>query len=73
MDGVGMAKAPKSAVHFGARARVDKRARTYVQHPKNGPEGGHVARRATTNLDDDTVIQDIKAQGQPIGCNYNAP
>eukprot|EP00959_Pyramimonas_sp_CCMP1952_P247615 5176292-Pyramimonas_sp.AAC.1 len=62
-----------SAVHLDIHTRVGKSARTYVQSPKNDPEWDHVARRATVNLDDNTVIQDIKIQGQPSGCNYIAP
>eukprot|EP00959_Pyramimonas_sp_CCMP1952_P227897 4765272-Pyramimonas_sp.AAC.1 len=62
-----------SAVHLSIHTRVDKGARNYVQSPKNGPEWGHVVRRVTMHLNDNTVIQDIKIQGQPIGHNYNAP
>eukprot|EP00959_Pyramimonas_sp_CCMP1952_P453232 9467893-Pyramimonas_sp.AAC.1 len=54
-----------SAAHLSVRARVDKGVRTYVQSPKNGPEWGHAARRVTMNLDDNTIIQDIKVQDQP--------
>eukprot|EP00959_Pyramimonas_sp_CCMP1952_P292607 6119815-Pyramimonas_sp.AAC.1 len=62
-----------SAVHLSIHTRVDEGARTYVQSPKNGPEWGHVVRRVTKNLDDNTIIQDIEIQDQPTGHNYNAP
>eukprot|EP00959_Pyramimonas_sp_CCMP1952_P215229 4503344-Pyramimonas_sp.AAC.1 len=62
-----------SVVHLRAHTRVDKGARTYVQSPKNGPHWDRVARRVTVNPDGATIIQDIKVQDQPIGCNYNAP
>eukprot|EP00959_Pyramimonas_sp_CCMP1952_P439609 9203165-Pyramimonas_sp.AAC.1 len=61
------------AVHLSSHTRVDKGARTCFQSPMNGPGWDHVVRRVTTNLGDNTIIQDIKIQGQPIGCNYNAP
>eukprot|EP00959_Pyramimonas_sp_CCMP1952_P261769 5473807-Pyramimonas_sp.AAC.2 len=63
--------------HAGAahsvHTRVDKGVRSYVQPPKNGPDLDHVVRCATMSLDDNTIMQDIKVQDQPIGCNYNAP
>eukprot|EP00959_Pyramimonas_sp_CCMP1952_P344013 7205568-Pyramimonas_sp.AAC.1 len=62
-----------SAVHLRIHTRVDKRARPYAQSPKSGPEWGHVVRRATMNLDDNQITQDIKVHGQPIGYTYNAP
>eukprot|EP00959_Pyramimonas_sp_CCMP1952_P183640 3839851-Pyramimonas_sp.AAC.1 len=60
-------------MHLSIHARVDKQARTYVQSRRNGPEWGHVARRATMNLGDNTRLQGIKIQDQPIGHTYNAP
>eukprot|EP00959_Pyramimonas_sp_CCMP1952_P291660 6100273-Pyramimonas_sp.AAC.1 len=59
--------------HLSVHIRVDKGARTYVQFPKNGSEWDLVVRRATMDLDDNAIIQDIKIQGQPIGHNFNAP
>eukprot|EP00959_Pyramimonas_sp_CCMP1952_P416264 8721393-Pyramimonas_sp.AAC.1 len=61
------------AAHVRIHTRVDRGVRTYVQSPKNGPEWGHVVRRVTMNLGDDAIIQDIEIQGQPAGCNYDAP
>eukprot|EP00959_Pyramimonas_sp_CCMP1952_P186323 3896308-Pyramimonas_sp.AAC.1 len=62
-----------SAVHLSVHTRVDTGARTNVQSPKNGPEWDHVVRRVTMDLDDNTIIQNIKIQDQLIGYNYNAP
>eukprot|EP00959_Pyramimonas_sp_CCMP1952_P409461 8581251-Pyramimonas_sp.AAC.1 len=62
-----------SAVHLSIHIRVAKGVRTYVQSPKNGPEGDHVVRRVIMNLDDNEIIQDIKIQDQPTGYSYSAP
>eukprot|EP00959_Pyramimonas_sp_CCMP1952_P049526 1034600-Pyramimonas_sp.AAC.1 len=62
-----------SSIHLSIHARVDKGARIDVQSPKNGPEWGHVVRRATMSLDDNMIIQDIKIQDPPAGYNNNAP
>eukprot|EP00959_Pyramimonas_sp_CCMP1952_P295087 6171864-Pyramimonas_sp.AAC.1 len=58
---------------FSVHTRVDRGARTYVQSPKDGPQWDHAARWVKMNLDDNTSIQDIQVQDQPIGHNYNAP
>eukprot|EP00959_Pyramimonas_sp_CCMP1952_P365147 7646237-Pyramimonas_sp.AAC.1 len=49
-----------SAVHLSAHTRVDKGFRTYVQSPENGPQWDHMVRRVAMNLDDNTIMQDIK-------------
>eukprot|EP00959_Pyramimonas_sp_CCMP1952_P164073 3430406-Pyramimonas_sp.AAC.1 len=51
-----------SAVHLSIHTRVDNGVRTYVRSPKNGPEWGHVVRRVTVNLGDNTIIQDVEIQ-----------
>ena len=63
----------KSVVHLSVHTRTDKGVKTYVQSPKNGPQWDHVVRRVTTNLDNNSVIQDINVKDQPIGYNYTAP
>eukprot|EP00959_Pyramimonas_sp_CCMP1952_P104543 2185169-Pyramimonas_sp.AAC.1 len=60
------------AVHLSIHARVDKGVRSYVQSPKNCREWGHVVRGVTMDLGDNTIIQDIQIQDQPVGYKYIA-